>query len=392
MKTYNRRGNTIVLEPPTRASPHGVPGRRGDDLRQGRHRHASPVATGATSRAPGRMGRCRGRRGVRELHWGCVGPRRRHRRAGVPPDRTGAARAVDHPRARSAPVEPHGDRRPGRGARGATGRGQLIAVVDSGIELDHPELRDRIRAGIDCIGTGGDPGRCPRWRSRRRRPRHPRGRHRGGHGPEAGLLRRRVLDEACESGTCWARGRASDVAAGIEWAAAHGADVVNLSLDTVDGSLGGPRLERAVDGVGRPERWSWAAAGQPHGRRDRGAAQPGRHRDRPVGVGSPTTPTARRARRGAWPHPAVRPAPTRPAPTTTDPGCAPPGSVAGTAASAAPRWPHPTWPARSRSSGPWATAPPAVDRLIGSARAIRADGRAGGGCARPSARRAAPRG
>ena len=42
------------------------------------------------------------------------------------------------------------------------------------------------------------------------------------------------------------------MAAGIGWATDHGADVVNLSIDTVDGSLAAPLMDRAV-------RDAWAA-------------------------------------------------------------------------------------------------------------------------------------
>lgn len=40
-------------------------------------------------------------------------------------------------------------------ARGATGDGVTVAVVDTGVDVDHPELRDRIVAGGDVVRAGG---------------------------------------------------------------------------------------------------------------------------------------------------------------------------------------------------------------------------------------------
>src|SRR5207249_5549495 len=42
----------------------------------------------------------------------------------------------------------------------AEGDGVMIAVVDSGIDTSHPDLRGAVAGGTACFGTGGDPGRC----------------------------------------------------------------------------------------------------------------------------------------------------------------------------------------------------------------------------------------
>ncbi len=107
------------------------------------------------------------------------------------------------------------------------GQGIRIAVVDTGIDPDHPDFEGRIVAIEDF--TGGDSG----------------GRDGNGHGthvastiagsgaasggkyigvaPEAELLAAKVLRD---NGS----GMTSDVMAGVEWAVAQGAHVINLSL------------------------------------------------------------------------------------------------------------------------------------------------------------------
>src|SRR5690242_6321877 len=40
------------------------------------------------------------------------------------------------------------------------GAGVTIAIVDSGIDLTHEDLADKIVAQTSCIGANGDPGKC----------------------------------------------------------------------------------------------------------------------------------------------------------------------------------------------------------------------------------------
>jgi serine protease len=126
----------------------------------------------------------------------------------------------------------------------ATGAGTTIAVIDSGADLAHEDLRGKVRTHVSCVGAGGDPDRC-----------EGPGTDDNGHGthvagiaaaatgngrgiagvaPDAELLVVRVLGDACsdpaDRTTCTASGTAGDVAAGIRWAVANGADVINLSL------------------------------------------------------------------------------------------------------------------------------------------------------------------
>jgi subtilisin family serine protease len=141
--------------------------------------------------------------------------------------------------------------------RVATGEGTTIAIVDSGIDVGHPDLRDKIAGTTDCVGQDDAPGGCLDGA----------GADDAGHGthvagisaaatdnregiagvaPAARLLAVRVLANSCPpdadpgSGACEAEGTESDVAEGIRWAADHGADVINLSLGSVTQAVVGP--------------------------------------------------------------------------------------------------------------------------------------------------------
>jgi subtilisin family serine protease len=262
-------------------------------------------------------------------------------------------------------------------ARGGTGSGTRIAIVDSGIDLDHPALRNRIRAGATCVATGGDPARC-----------RGAGDDVDGHGthvagiasavaPDAELLAVRVLSSSCDG--CSPRGSAVDVSAGIKWATAHGADVVNLSVDTVDGSLAGPAVAAAVE-------HAWAAGVVVV------AASGNRSAD--GAVAQPTlvvTGTDRSGNLAGYAHGTARSPWGLAAPGGADDGD--PTCRDATRAGISSTWigggrrclsgtsmaaPHVAGAVADLRSMGYAPAD-AVDRLIGSARAIRPDGAAGVG-------------
>ncbi len=112
---------------------------------------------------------------------------------------------------------------------GSTGKGVRVAVVDSGIEYDHPAVGGQVRGGViveydesveDCVRI--EPDDQPQDAS--------------GHGtacagiihalaPEAELYSVRVLGRNM-------RGRAIQFANGLNWAVENGMEVVNLSLST----------------------------------------------------------------------------------------------------------------------------------------------------------------
>ena len=111
------------------------------------------------------------------------------------------------------------------GFSGATGSGTVIAVVDTGVDLDHPEFQDRITQGFDFvdydnIADDGDGHGT-----------HVAGTIAGaddgegitGVAPDASIMPIRVLDDE-------GYGYISDIIAGIRWAADNDADVINLSL------------------------------------------------------------------------------------------------------------------------------------------------------------------
>jgi len=136
----------------------------------------------------------------------------------------------------------------------ATGAGTTIAVVDSGVALDHEDLAAKLVEGVACQGTGGDPDRCAGSPA-----------DDDGHGthvagvaaaatgnrlgiagvaPGARLMPVKVLFRACD--TCQSTGEADDVAAAVRWAAEHGADVINLSLGSTTSAVFGPGFAEAV--------------------------------------------------------------------------------------------------------------------------------------------------
>jgi subtilisin len=112
---------------------------------------------------------------------------------------------------------------------GSTGKGVQVAVVDSGVEYDHPALDDCVRGGVvveyDEEAENNvriDPEEQPFDSA--------------GHGtacagiihslaPQAEIYSVRVLGRDMH-------GRAIQFAAGLDWATEHGMQVVNLSLST----------------------------------------------------------------------------------------------------------------------------------------------------------------
>jgi type VII secretion-associated serine protease mycosin len=103
---------------------------------------------------------------------------------------------------------------------------RVLAVVDSGVNLDHPELAGRLLPGRDVANDDNDPDDF------------------FGHGTQVATVAAATGDNgAGMAGVAWqgkilpvkvldarGSGRDSDIAAGITWAADQGADVINLSL------------------------------------------------------------------------------------------------------------------------------------------------------------------
>ena len=126
------------------------------------------------------------------------------------------------------------------------GKGIVVAVVDTGVDLNHPDLRGQLVPGYDFVDNSTQPM------------------DHNGHGtlmagiiaaltnnmvgvaavaPRAKVMPVRVLGP---DGT----GTATVVAAGITWAVEHGASVINLSLALEAGPNNGPLLKSPqVDGA-----------------------------------------------------------------------------------------------------------------------------------------------
>lgn len=107
------------------------------------------------------------------------------------------------------------------------GAGAVVAILDTGVDLGHPDLKDNIVGSYNMINpelsAQDDNGHGT----------HVAGivaaLHNGsgvaGVAPEAGLLAVKVMDSS-------GRGTLSDMASGIIWAVDHGANIINLSMET----------------------------------------------------------------------------------------------------------------------------------------------------------------
>ncbi|MEU6392702.1 S8 family serine peptidase [Streptomyces sp. NPDC046939] len=131
---------------------------------------------------------------------------------------------------------------PAAWAAGYDGKGVKIAVLDSGIAASHPDLKDRI-AGAKNFSTAADTvdrlGHGTHVASIAAGTGAKSGGKYKGVAPGAKLLIGKVLDDD-------GFGDDSGILAGMEWAAAQGADVVNLSLGGRDTPETDP-LEAEVD-------------------------------------------------------------------------------------------------------------------------------------------------
>jgi subtilisin family serine protease len=126
-------------------------------------------------------------------------------------------------------------------AAGHTGAGATVAVLDTGIDVTHPDLAGAVVGARDFTGGGSEDDR------------HGHGTHVAsiitgagdpyrGVAPDAELLNGKVLDD-------FGGGQESWIIAGMEWAAASGADVVNMSLGSFFGSDGTDPMSQAVNRI-----------------------------------------------------------------------------------------------------------------------------------------------
>jgi subtilisin family serine protease len=107
-----------------------------------------------------------------------------------------------------------------------SGAGQVIAILDTGVDLDHPDLAGRLVPGYDMVDDDADPD-DDQWHGTAVAgvAAATGGNREGAVGAAYGatIMPVKVLDHL-------GSGYDSDVAAGIRWASEHGADVINLSL------------------------------------------------------------------------------------------------------------------------------------------------------------------
>ncbi|MFC4463867.1 S8 family serine peptidase [Streptomyces xiangluensis] len=127
-------------------------------------------------------------------------------------------------------------------AAGYDGTGVKVAVLDTGVDGTHPDLKGRIDAAknfseaadtVDRVGHGTHVASTVAGSGA-----HSGGKYKG-VAPGARLISGKVLDDE-------GVGEESGVIAGAQWAVAQGAEVVNLSLGGPD-SPGDDPLEQAVD-------------------------------------------------------------------------------------------------------------------------------------------------
>lgn len=127
----------------------------------------------------------------------------------------------------------------------STGAGVVVAVVDTGVDLNHPDLQGQLVPGATFTGCGKGGGPCGNGDYR-----GPDGENNGdehgthvagivaaatdngigvaGVAPDAKVMPVKVLEEGS--------GSTDEIAEGVRWAVDHGAKVINLSLGGLPGT------------------------------------------------------------------------------------------------------------------------------------------------------------
>ena len=138
----------------------------------------------------------------------------------------------------------------------STGAGAVVAVVDTGVDLKHPDLAGQLVAGATFTGCKAGKRPCGNGDFR-----GPDGKNNGdehgthvagivaaatnngigvaGVAPDADLMPVKVLEDGS--------GSYKDIADGVRWATNHGADVINLSLGGLPGTQALPITGLATD-------------------------------------------------------------------------------------------------------------------------------------------------
>ncbi|WP_053365634.1 S8 family serine peptidase [Bacillus sp. FJAT-27245] len=134
-----------------------------------------------------------------------------------------------------------------------------IALVDTGVDLDHPDLKNRLVTGYNVLAGNNNPDDD------------------NGHGTHvAGIIASETNNGRGVAGITWFNkimpvkamgkkgyGTTSDIAKGIYWAVDHGAKVINLSLGNYQPSR---VLKEAIDYAYKRDVVLVAAAGNDHSR------------------------------------------------------------------------------------------------------------------------------
>lgn len=172
--------------------------------------------------------------------------------------------------------------------RTTKGAGVTVAVLDTGVDADHPDLEGQVLPEKDLVGFGAGPGEGPWARHGTGMASviagrgHGPGRQDGvlGVAPEAKILPIRVILEDSDPQRERARmEKAGALADGIRWAADHGADVISMSLgDDSESAHPEPREDAAIQyalGKGIPVVASAGNGGEKGNRVSYPAAYPG---------------------------------------------------------------------------------------------------------------------